>query len=72
MGGDAASKAKCPYRNCAELNARYPNGVARACGKDVRRGNTPSVTTFVVDGALYKLGSASLDRDKDGVACEKL
>jgi hypothetical protein len=55
--------------NCKQVNARYPHGVGklRACDKT---SGTP-VTTFRRSNALYYRYKA-LDRDKDGIACEKL
>ncbi|HLT60012.1 MAG TPA: excalibur calcium-binding domain-containing protein, partial [Microlunatus sp.] len=58
-------------KNCAALNKVYKHGVGK--NKKVRdkvRGKTKPVTTFKVNGKVYKLNK-KLDRDKDGVACEK-
>lgn len=59
-----------PYPNCAALHVVYPHGVARPGAHDVApRGTTP-VTTFVVNQRMYAV-NRRLDRDHDGVACEK-
>ncbi|MBU2662779.1 excalibur calcium-binding domain-containing protein [Actinoplanes bogorensis] len=58
------------YKNCTALNKVYKHGVAKLGGKDkVAKGAKP-VTNFTVYTAVYKLNT-KLDRDKDGVACEK-
>lgn len=57
------------YANCTALNMVYPHGVGRPGAKDQSSG--VPVTTFTVDLATYNLNTAS-DRDKDGIACEKL
>ena len=51
------------YRNCAELQKVFPNGVA----KDIKSvGKSGSIVNLKV----YKANIA-IDRDKDGVACER-
>jgi hypothetical protein len=57
------------YKNCKALNAKYPHGVGRKGARDHVSSGTP-VTTFKVNNALYT-ANKRLDRDKDGVACEK-
>ena len=83
--GLSAAKLRAKYSSCKKLNADYPNGVGFSANvEDKVVGSTPPVTTFVVDEALYlALWAASarrtasnpygglLDRDKDGIACEK-
>jgi hypothetical protein len=69
--GVAASATAGPalqYRNCTALNKRYPHGVGRWGARDHTSG-TP-VTTFKRSNRLYRQ-NRSLDRDKDGIACEK-
>ncbi len=54
------------------MNKRYPHGVGRANAHDKTRG-TP-VTNFKRSTGLYNLAmryNRGLDRDKDGIACEK-
>lgn len=84
--GPTAAQTRKKYSSCANLNVDYPNGVAISAEvQDRVAGNTPPVTTFVVDRNLYLAlwaGSAraspgrpfggQLDRDKDGIACERL
>ncbi len=57
------------YPNCTALNAAYRHGVGRVGARDRVTSSRP-VTNFYVNSALYRL-NAHLDRDKDGVACEK-
>ena len=67
------------YKTCTAMNqGKYPHGVGRTGAKD--RGAGRPVTTFTRDNQAYKLHSTSasmggyrdLDRDNDGIACEKL
>jgi hypothetical protein len=60
------------YKNCTNLNKRYPHGV----GKGLARGKTAGtpVRNFKRNTRLYNLAvshNKGLDRDKDGIACEK-
>jgi uncharacterized membrane protein len=65
------------YKNCTELNKAYPHGVGRAGARDKTTGKP--VTNFRVDSTLYSYndgvarhrGEYDLDRDNDGIACEK-
>lgn len=56
------------FPNCKALNARYPHGVGRVGARDKTSG-TP-VTNFKRSNRLYRQ-NRHLDRDKDGIACEK-
>jgi hypothetical protein len=61
------------WRNCTNVNKRYPHGVGKLRARDKTSG-TP-VTTFRRSTALYLIAMSNnrgLDRDKDGIACEKL
>ena len=74
-GADAAST----YPSCATMNSgKYPHGVGKKGAVDKTSGK--KVTTFTVDSAVYKRYSTSasrgsqyrdLDRDNDGIACER-
>jgi hypothetical protein len=60
------------YKNCTELNKKYPHGVGRAGARDKTTGDP--VTTFKRSTRLYRIAmghNSRLDRDKDGIACEK-
>jgi len=60
------------FRNCAELNAVYPGGVAKVgvTGNKVSGTLRPFGITPHFDDALYQANTAR-DGDKDGIACEK-
>jgi len=64
----SASGTSGRYPRCSALNRRYPHGVGRVGARDHTSG-TP-VTTFKRSNTLYRQ-NRHLDRDKDGVACEK-
>lgn len=67
---DAAVPAQ--WQNCTVVNNRLPHGVGRANARNHTSG-TP-VTTFRRDTALYNTAiraNGGLDRDHDGIACEK-
>jgi hypothetical protein len=62
------------WRSCTNYNKRYPHGVGRLRARDRTRGGTPPVTTFRRSTRIYNIAMSynrGLDRDKDGVACEK-
>jgi hypothetical protein len=63
------------YKNCTNLNKRYPHGVGKLKARDRTSGNTEPVRNFKRSTRLYNLAMSynrGLDRDKDGIACEKL
>ena len=64
----AAAPQASTRTNCKQVNARYPHGVGKVRARDKTSG-TP-VTTFKRSNALY-YRYKGLDRDKDGIACEK-
>ena len=60
------------YPNCTALHTKYPGGVAKAGvkynkvnGRNMKFKVKPYIAT-----ALYN-ANKKLDRDKDGIACEK-
>jgi hypothetical protein len=60
------------YKNCTSLNKKYPHGLGRSSARD-KTSDTP-VTNFKRSTKLYDLAMSynrGLDRDKDGIACEK-
>ena len=60
------------YKNCTNFNKRYPHGVGKRLARDKTSG-TP-VTNFRRSTVLYNRAmhyNRGLDRDKDGIACEK-
>jgi hypothetical protein len=59
-------------KNCTALNKRFPHGVGKLRAHD-RTTGTP-VTNFRRSTRLYRIAMSynrGLDRDKDGIACEK-
>jgi hypothetical protein len=79
--GAVASDAATPksYKSCRALHKDYPHGVGRAGARDKTSGRR--VTTFRVSTRVYRYndgkaprhsGEHDLDRDNDGIACEKL
>jgi hypothetical protein len=72
VAGVATATTPPLYKNCTNLNKRYPHGVGRLGARDKTAG-TP-VTTFRRSTRIYRLAMSynrGLDRDKDGIACEK-
>ena len=74
---DAAAKPRS-FTNCTALNKVYPHGVGRKGAHDHTSGKP--VKNFTVNSTLYSYndggksrhaGEHDLDRDNDGVACEK-
>jgi hypothetical protein len=68
---DAATKPPVKYKNCAALNKAYKHGVGKPGAKDKVASGKKPVKNFGVNLALYN-ANKRLDRDKDGIACEKL
>jgi hypothetical protein len=68
-GADAAPRK---FKNCETLNNVYAHGVGLPGAKDdVGSRKDEPVTNFKKDAALYRAQSKTLDRDNDGIACEK-
>lgn len=73
---DAAPAARA-YKNCKALNKVYPHGVGKTTAKDKTSGKR--VTNFTKSNKVYAMndgrvkskGQYDLDRDNDGIACEK-
>jgi hypothetical protein len=60
------------YKNCTNLNKKYPHGLGKVGARD-RTSGTP-VTNFARSTRLYNVARSynrGLDRDRDGIACEK-
>jgi hypothetical protein len=57
------------YKNCAALNRVYPHGLAKSKTVKDHTSGTP-VKSFWVNAKVYAVNTG-LDRDKDGIACEK-
>jgi hypothetical protein len=70
----SAARETIPYRwkNCTIVNKRFPHGVGKLRAHD-RTSGTP-VTNFRRSTLIYLRAmryNRGLDRDKDGIACEK-
>ena len=70
--GIADASATGIYKNCTALHTKYKHGVGRSGAHDHTSGKP--VTNFyhstkVYDTAMKK--NRGLDRDRDGIACEK-
>jgi hypothetical protein len=66
------AKVLYKFKNCTAMNKVYPHGVGKTTARDHTSGDP--VTTFKKSTALYKkiVGHRSgLDRDHDGIACER-
>ncbi len=60
------------HDNCTALNKKFPHGIGLKKARDKTSG-TP-VTNFKRNNKIYKTAvrhNGTLDRDKDGIACEK-
>jgi len=71
--GTTAAAVPPLYKNCTNLNKRYPHGLGRLGARDKTSGEP--VTSFKRSTRLYRIAisyNKGLDRDKDGIACEKL
>lgn len=70
----AATHAAPPlWKNCKHVNAKYRHGVGKLHAHDKTTGER--VTTFRRSTRLYNTAMSwnkGLDRDHDGIACEKL
>lgn len=58
------------YSSCADLLAKYPNGVAQSKAK-ARAAVSDGFARPRVSSSLYKTNNRRLDRDRDGVMCEQ-
>ena len=63
---DAAVKK---FANCTEMNKQYKGGIGKPGAKDKRASGRAKYAPYR-STALYNANS-KMDRDKDGIACEK-
>ena len=74
LAGPADAHTTGIHDNCTNFNKVYRHGVGLVGARDRVKGSTAPVTTFKRSNKIYrtaKLHNSDLDRDKDGVACEK-
>lgn len=67
----SAGAAERKFKNCTTLNNVYPHGVGLPGAVDSVSGRKKRVTNFKRDASIYRAQSKNLDRDNDGIACEK-
>ena len=70
--GEASARIPPLYRSCAALNVRYPDGLGKTTARDKTAG--VPVRNFFKSNRFYALAMSynrGLDRDHDGIACEK-
>ena len=73
--GNALAAEATKYKNCSALNKVYPGGVSQNGAVDMTKKNGKLIAAkpkkgATVDDAVYE-ANKKLDRDKDGIACEK-
>jgi Excalibur calcium-binding domain len=69
----SAAKTPSVYKNCTNLNKKYPHGLGRGNAREKTKGDE-RVTNFKRNTRLYRKAMSHnrrLDRDRDGIACEK-
>ena len=80
VAGSATAAAPKSYKNCTAMNKAYPHGVGKKGARDKTSSST-RVTNFKVSNRVYAYndgkaprhrGERDLDRDNDGIACERL
>jgi hypothetical protein len=69
LAASEAPSGAVRYGGCAALRTAHPRGVARPGAHDVVIKGTPA-TGFAVDAETYA-ANRRLDRDGDGVLCER-
>lgn len=67
-GASNAAATSVAYPNCTAMHAKYRHGIGKVGAHDHTSG--APVTNFYRSNRLYYL-NRRLDRDKDGIACEK-
>jgi len=68
----SAGAIPAPWKNCTAVNKRYPHGVGRRTAHDST--SRDPVTDFKRSTLLYNTAmryNRGLDRDKDGIACQR-
>ena len=66
--GVSSVSASGSYPNCTAMHTKYRHGIGKVGAHDHTSG--VPVTNFYRSNRLYYL-NRRLDRDKDGIACEK-
>jgi hypothetical protein len=71
--GATGSVIPARWKNCTVVNKRFPHGVGRRYAHDKTKSGDP-VRNFYRSTLIYRRAmhyNSGLDRDKDGIACEK-
>jgi hypothetical protein len=74
MPSTAGASTAYHYKNCTALHKDYKHGVGKTHAKDKVTVKSKPVTNFTHSTTKYKkivAYNSDLDRDHDGVACEK-
>jgi hypothetical protein len=69
-----ADAASYHYKNCAQLHKKFKHGVGKKHATDHHTKTSKPVTNFKRSTKIYTIAvkyHPDLDRDKDGIACEK-
>lgn len=69
----AGTRIPAAWKNCTRVDKRYPHGVGRVGARD--RSSGEPVTNFTRSNYLYRVAmryNRGLDRDRDGITCEKV
>ncbi len=79
VANDQQAEASSVYKNCKSFNAKYTHGVRKSAktknkiikssGKVVYKTSKAKVSASLYKKAIQN--NKQLDRDKDGIACEK-
>ena len=70
----ADAAAKYHYANCTKLHHDFKHGVGKKHAKDHHSKSSSAVKNFKHSTKIFKAAvayNADLDRDHDGIACEK-
>lgn len=79
VGPTTQAEASSTYKNCTAFNKKYPYGVRKSTSTKnrvkKRSGGTVYERSYAkVSASIYKKATrfnSDLDRDKDGIACER-
>jgi hypothetical protein len=71
LSAAGASAPPTSFTTCDQLRSRYPHGVGLPRAHDRVSGNTRPVITFAINAPVYRANHKRLDRDHDGIACER-
>jgi len=70
-GADTSALARAAYANCTELNQRYAHGVMKRHYTKRQWTHKGATGKPAYRPRLYRQVRTAMDRDYDGIACEK-